>query len=65
MYISKESKEETEIRLIRVLKSANFKVYQEPYYFRELPLNNFVMDPNALAIVRDDEIISYIHELRT
>ncbi|WP_299525763.1 DUF6196 family protein [Winogradskyella sp.] len=60
MYINKESKEQTEERLIRVLKSSDFKVYPEPYYFRELPLNNFVMDPNALAIVRDDEVWSLL-----
>jgi hypothetical protein len=56
MYIIKESKQQTEERLIVILKSSDFKVYQKPYYFRELPLNNFVMDSNALAIVRDDEV---------
>lgn len=60
MYISKESKLQTEKRLIKVLKSSRFKIYQEPYYFRELPLNNFVMDPNALAIVRDEEVWSLL-----
>ncbi|WP_299115962.1 DUF6196 family protein [uncultured Winogradskyella sp.] len=60
MYISKETKQQTEDRLIKVLKSSSFKVYKESYYFRELPLDNFVMDSNALAIVRDDEVWSLL-----
>ena len=60
MYISKESKQQTEERLINVLKSSDFKVYQEPYYFKEVPLNNLTIDPNALAMVRDDEVWSLL-----
>lgn len=60
MYISKETKEETEERLKKVLKAATFKVFEEPYYFRETPVANFQFDPDALAMVRDDEVWSLL-----
>ena len=43
-----------------MLKSATFKVYEKPYYFREVPVDKFEMDAEALAIVRDDEMWSLL-----
>ncbi|MEO9965770.1 MAG: DUF6196 family protein [Reichenbachiella sp.] len=60
MYISRESKEETEKRLQEVLKTATFKVYEEPYYFREIPADDFQFDSKALAMVRDDQVWSQL-----
>ena len=60
MYISHETKEETEERLFEVLRSAAFKVFEEPYYFKETNVSDFSFDPQALAIVKDDEVWSYL-----
>lgn len=60
MYISQETKEETEERLKKVLKAANFKVFEKPYYFRETPVDEFQFDPQALAMVKDDEVWSLL-----
>ena len=60
MYISKETRQQTEERLIKVLKSAKFKVLEQPYYFREISVNDFQYDPNALAMVRDDDVWSLL-----
>ncbi|MEO9805177.1 MAG: DUF6196 family protein [Reichenbachiella sp.] len=60
MYISQETKEETEKRLKKVLRAATFKVYAEPYYFREVPVDDFQFDSKALAMVKDDEVWSLL-----
>lgn len=60
MYISRETKEETEKRLKIVLKTSNFKVFEEAYYFKEISLDKFQYDPNALAMVKDDEVWSLL-----
>lgn len=60
MYISKETKEETEERLKKVLKTSSFKIFEEPYYFRETSVNEFQFDPDALAMVKDDEVWSLL-----
>ena len=44
MYISKETNSETEERLNKVLKSAKFKVFELPYYFREISIKHFQFD---------------------
>lgn len=60
MYISKETKEETEKRLKKVLKASNFKIFEESYYFRETSVDEFQFDPDALAMVKDDEVWSLL-----
>ncbi len=60
MYISNETREQTEDRLIKVLKSAKFRIYETPYYFKETSVNDFYFDPKALAMVKDEEVWSYL-----
>ena len=60
MYISKETKDETEERLKKVLKTSSFKIFEKPYYFRETSVNDFQFDPDALAMVKDDEVWSLL-----
>lgn len=60
MYISKETKEETEKSLVKVLKAAAFKVYEEAYYFKESRISDFQFEPKALAMIRDNEVWSYL-----
>lgn len=60
MYISKESKAQTEARLINVLRTATFKIFEEPYYFKETKITDFSFDPNALAMVKDNEVWSFL-----
>lgn len=60
MYISKETKEETENRLIEVLRTATLRVFEEHYYYKETAVSDFSFDPNSLAMIRDDEVWSYL-----
>jgi hypothetical protein len=60
MYISNETFEQTESRLQKVIKSANLKIFESFYYFKEIPHTNFVFNHEALAIVRDDEVWSLL-----
>lgn len=60
MYISHESKEQMENRLNEVLKNANLKIFEKPYYFKELSVENFHFDDNALAMVKDEDVWSYL-----
>ncbi len=60
MYISKETPEETEQRLLKVLKNATLKIFEEPYFYKESEIADFNFDPKALAIVRDNEVWSYL-----
>jgi hypothetical protein len=60
MYISQETSEQTEQRLIEVLRQANWTIYQGAYFFEEFPLEQYQFDPTALAIVRDEEIWSQL-----
>lgn len=60
MYISTETPEQTEARLKEVIKSAELKVFQEPYFFYEMPISKFEFNKHALAIVRDQEVWSFL-----
>jgi len=60
MYISNENIEETTRRLKRVMSLATMKWYDRPYYFKELPIDHFAFDHDALAMVRDEEAWSYL-----
>lgn len=60
MYISKETREQTEDRLIEVLKSSKLTIYETPYYFKETSVDDFYFDPKALAMVKDEEVWSYL-----
>ena len=60
MYISQETREQTEKRLVQVLKNATLKIFEEPYFFKETNVTDFYFDPKALAMVRDFEVWSYL-----
>ena len=62
MDISVETSEHTEARLLRVLSQAEWHVLQGNYVFTEFPLDQFLQsaDPQALALVRDDEVWSQL-----
>ncbi len=36
------------------------KILGRPYYFKESTLTNFQIEPDALAVVRDEEVWSYL-----
>ena len=60
MYISTETVEQTEIRLKKVIQTASLKIYSEDYYFKEIPIDKFHFEEQALAIVRDEEVWSFL-----
>jgi hypothetical protein len=62
MYISRESDAETDARLLTVIASTDFVTYEDPFGFVELPARAapLVVRPDALAIVRDDDVWSQL-----
>lgn len=56
MYISKETPEQTENRLRKVIQTAYLKIYNNSYYFKETPVDRFQFEVEALAIVRDEDV---------
>jgi len=62
MYVSRESVKETHSRLRSVIKKSRLKVYGENYYFCETAVGDreFMPNPRALAIVRDDVVWSQL-----
>lgn len=60
MYISTETQEQTENRLIKVIQTADLKIYDREYYFKEVPIDKFQFEEQALAIVRDEEVWSFL-----
>ena len=62
MQISRETLEETETRLRKVIANSNFTLYDGTYVFEEFPLKDFKSKAraNALALVRDAEVWSQL-----
>ncbi len=60
MYISKETQVETEQRLLKVIRTATLKVFEEPYFYKESNITDFHFDPKALAMVKDNDVWSYL-----
>ncbi len=62
MYISKETVEQTEKRLLRVLSKAELKILDGSYTFEEFPINElkYRVKDTALAFVRDEEVWSQL-----
>jgi len=60
--ISKETPKETHQRLTEVITRCDLKIYDKTYAFLEFPLQEFpeAVDPDALALVRDDEVWSQL-----
>ncbi len=60
MYISNETSLQTEDRLKKVIRSADFKLFDGEYCFKEMPLEEFKVENEALAMVRDSQIWSFL-----
>ena len=60
MYISTETLEQTESRLKKVIQTSDLKIYDKEYYFKEVPIDKFQFEEHALAIVRDEEVWSFL-----
>ena len=60
MYISTETQDQTEIRLKKVIQAAELKIYDKEYYFKEVPIDKFQFEQQALAIVRDEDVWSFL-----
>ena len=60
MYISTETQEQTEARLKEVIRTADLKIYPNEYYFKEVPVDKFQLEEQALAAVRDEEVWSFL-----
>lgn len=60
MYISAETQEQTENRLKKVIQTADLRIYATDYYFREVPVDEFQFEKGALAMVRDEEVWSFL-----
>lgn len=60
MYISKETHIQTEQRLLKVLQSSSLKFYDRPYFFVEYKSKKEQPFDECLAMVRDDEVWSYL-----
>jgi hypothetical protein len=60
--VSHETAEESDARLRRVIRAAQLKVCERPYAFAEFALDKLEVaaDPEALALVRDDETWSQL-----
>ena len=62
MYISRETAEQTEKRLLKVLAQADLMVFDGAYAFEEFPVNalNVKVKDTAVALVRDEETWSQL-----
>lgn len=62
--ISKETPEQTDLRLREIIQQSRLTVYSNAYTFNEFALNDFChrADEKALALVRDDQVWSQLVE---
>lgn len=60
MYISIETQKQTEKRLKKVIQTSDLKIYDKDYYFKEIPIDKFHFEEQALAIVKDEEVWSFL-----
>jgi len=59
--VSRETPEEIDVRLRRVIAEADFKIYGGTFAFEEFPLESFKnARADALALVRDNEVWSQL-----
>lgn len=60
MYVSRESSQQTDARLTRVLRESELIVYSDPYAFLEVDVSEFPIHllPEALAFIRDEDVWS-------
>ena len=68
VHISRETPEQTEARLVEVIRRCELEVFDGSFAFSEFPLDRFpdLVDPDALALVRDDDVGSQLapHDAR-
>lgn len=55
MHISKETAQQTQNRLLKVIKESNFQVLLGEYYFKEFTPSNFTIYNDALAFIKDED----------
>jgi hypothetical protein len=62
MYVSRETSEQTERRLLGVIAKSKCRFYEGAFAFEEFPLHEFQMRcrADALALVRDDQVWSQL-----
>lgn len=60
MYISQETAQQTHARLQQVIQTARLELYDAAYCFKEVPLHAFSFHKQALAMVRDNEVWSFL-----
>jgi len=62
MYISKETEEQTEKRLLKVISKADLKIFNGAYTFEEFPISEFRSKTRdtALVYIRDKEVWSQL-----
>jgi hypothetical protein len=62
VHVSHETAEETETRLRRVVRAAHLEVFDRPYGFAEFRSDELATaaDPEALALVRDNQMWSQL-----
>ncbi len=62
MYVSRESAEQTQQRLLRVVAAASLRVHDGAFAYAEYPIDRFPAERarDALALVRDDEVWSVL-----
>jgi len=62
MFISKETGEQIQLRLLKVLAQAEIKIYEEDYAFEEFSREDFTLKARseALALLRDGEVWSQL-----
>ncbi|MGO4380650.1 DUF6196 family protein [Pseudoduganella sp. RAF53_2] len=60
MYVSQETPQQTQERLLRVMREAQLVVYDKPHAFVEASAAHFPAEliPDALAFVRDEDVWS-------
>lgn len=60
MYISQETPQEANARLLRVIREAELFVYEQPFAFVEVPVDRFPSElvSKAVAFVRDESVWS-------
>ena len=62
MDIKNEKSEQTHERLLKVIASAEFKVFEDTYIFDEFPIDKFPKraNPTAIAYVREEYVWSQV-----
>jgi len=63
MYISNETVDQTEKRLKKVIQTADFRIFDKSYYFKEVPVTNFEFETEALAISKRPRCLEFFNTI--